>query len=60
LLNDEIIKQGYAFVYTRSPFARMEEFSLLEREARKQGARVEAPEMLFVLVVFIHLTLGLN
>jgi endonuclease YncB( thermonuclease family) len=36
LLNAEIIKQGYGFAYTRFPFARMEEFRRLEREAREQ------------------------
>ena len=36
LLNAEIIKQGYGHVYTQFPFARMEEFRRLEREARKQ------------------------
>jgi micrococcal nuclease len=36
LLNAEIIKQGYGFTYTRSPFARMDEFRRLEREAREQ------------------------
>jgi micrococcal nuclease len=37
LLNAKIIKQGYGFAYTRFPFARMEEFRRLEREAREQG-----------------------
>jgi micrococcal nuclease len=37
LLNAEIIKQGYGFAYTRFPFARMEEFRHLEREAREQA-----------------------
>jgi endonuclease YncB( thermonuclease family) len=37
LLNAEIIKHGYGFAYTRFPFARMEEFRRLEREAREQG-----------------------
>jgi micrococcal nuclease len=36
LLNAEIIREGYGFAYTRSPFARMEEFRQLEREAREQ------------------------
>jgi micrococcal nuclease len=36
LLNAEIIQQGYGFAYTRFPFARMEEFRRLEREAREQ------------------------
>jgi endonuclease YncB( thermonuclease family) len=37
LLNAEIIKQGYGFALSRYPFARMEEFRRLEREAREQG-----------------------
>jgi micrococcal nuclease len=37
LVNAEIIREGYGFAYTRSPFARMEEFRQLEREARDQG-----------------------
>ena len=36
LLNAEIIKLGYGFAYTRFPFARMEEFRWLERQAREQ------------------------
>jgi micrococcal nuclease len=36
LLNAEIIKQGYGFAYTRFPFARMEEFRRLERDAKEQ------------------------
>jgi micrococcal nuclease len=36
LLNAEISKQGYGFAYTRFPFALIEEFRLLEREAREQ------------------------
>jgi Staphylococcal nuclease homologue len=36
LLNAEIIKQGYGFALSRYPFARMEEFRRLEREARHQ------------------------
>jgi endonuclease YncB( thermonuclease family) len=38
LLNAEIIKQGYGFAYTRFPFARIEEFRRLEREAREQAS----------------------
>jgi micrococcal nuclease len=34
LLNGEIIRQGYGFALTRYPFARMDEFRRLEREAR--------------------------
>jgi micrococcal nuclease len=37
LLNAEIIKQGYGFAYTRFPFARVDEFRRLEREAREQA-----------------------
>ena len=37
LLNAEIIKQGYGFALSRYPFAKMEEFRQLEREAREQG-----------------------
>ena len=33
-LNAEIIRQGYGFAYTRFPFAHLEEFRALEREAR--------------------------
>ena len=40
LLNAEIIKQGYGFVHTGSPFARVQEFRELEREAREQGRGV--------------------
>ena len=36
LLNAEIIRHGYGFVYTRFPFARVQEFRELEREAREQ------------------------
>jgi micrococcal nuclease len=36
LLNTEIIRRGYGFADTRFPFARMEEFRRLEREAREQ------------------------
>jgi endonuclease YncB( thermonuclease family) len=36
LLNAEIIRQGYGFALTRYPFARLEEFRRLEREAREQ------------------------
>src|SRR4030042_4962865 len=34
LLNEEIIKQGYGFAYTRFPFKYLEEFRKYEREAR--------------------------
>ena len=35
LLNAEIIAQGYGHAYTRFPFTRMEEFRVLERDARE-------------------------
>jgi micrococcal nuclease len=35
LLNAEIIRQGYGFALTRYPFARLEQFRQLEREARE-------------------------
>ena len=34
MLNAEIIRQGYGFAMTKYPFARMEEFKRLERDAR--------------------------
>jgi len=37
LLNGEIVRQGYGHAYLRYPFARMEEFRALERQARKRG-----------------------
>ncbi len=37
LLNAELIRQGYGHAYTRFPFAKMEEFRALEREAREAG-----------------------
>jgi hypothetical protein len=37
LLNRAIIKQDCGFTYTQFPFARMEEFRRLEREARSNG-----------------------
>jgi micrococcal nuclease len=37
LLNAEIVRQGYGFALTRYPFARMDEFRALEREARDRG-----------------------
>lgn len=36
MLNAEIIKQGYGFVYTRFPFRYMDEFRRYEREAREK------------------------
>lgn len=35
LVNAEIIRQGYAYTYTRFPFSRQAEFIALEREARE-------------------------
>jgi micrococcal nuclease len=37
LVNEEIIRQGYGFAYTRFPHARLEEFRAAEREARLAG-----------------------
>jgi micrococcal nuclease len=37
LLNAEIIRQGYGHAYTRFPYAKMEAFRALEREAREAG-----------------------
>lgn len=34
-VNAQIIRQGYGFAYTRFPFAHMDEFRALEREARE-------------------------
>ncbi|MFH1825166.1 MAG: thermonuclease family protein [Candidatus Firestonebacteria bacterium] len=34
LINAEMIKMGYAYVYTRFPFKKMEEFIVLEKQAR--------------------------
>jgi micrococcal nuclease len=34
-VNAEIIRQGYGFAYTRFPFTYLEQFRLLEREARE-------------------------
>jgi endonuclease YncB( thermonuclease family) len=36
-LNAELLRQGYALVYGRSPFTRIEEFRRHEREARERG-----------------------
>ena len=35
-MNAEISRQGYGFAYTRFPFAHLDEFRALEREAREQ------------------------
>ncbi|MFH1946282.1 MAG: thermonuclease family protein [Acidobacteriota bacterium] len=37
LLNAEILKNGYGFVYTRKVYSRTEEFRGLERDAREAG-----------------------
>ena len=37
LLNAEIIRQGYGRAYTRFPHPRLQEFVVLEREAREAG-----------------------
>jgi micrococcal nuclease len=42
-LNAELLKQGYAYAYTRFPFARKEEFLRYEEEARKAGRGLWAP-----------------
>lgn len=34
LINAELIRRGYAYVYTRFPFSRRDEFLAIEREAR--------------------------
>ena len=44
LLNAEIIRQGYGFAYTRFPFSKMEEFRVLERDAREAGRGLWADE----------------
>lgn len=44
LLSAEIIKQGYGFAYSRFPFARMEEFRHLERDAREQRRGLSASQ----------------
>lgn len=36
-VNAELIKQGYAFAYTRYPFQYLEEFRLYERQARENN-----------------------
>ncbi len=43
LLNAEIIVQGYGHAYTRFPFARLEEFRVLEREAREASRGLWGP-----------------
>jgi micrococcal nuclease len=42
LLNAEIIRQGYGYALSKYPFARMEEFRRLEREARENRRGVWA------------------
>lgn len=36
-VNEEIVKQGFGFAYTKYPFRYMERFRALEREAREAG-----------------------
>ena len=36
-VNEEIVRQGYGFAYTKYPFRYMERFRALEREAREAG-----------------------
>ena len=56
-INAELIKRGYAYVYTRFPFKRMAEFLRLEKEARekhygvwkKQSGKVDQPRQAFVI-----------
>ena len=43
-LGAEIIRLGYGHAYTRFPFARMDEFRALEREAREAGRGLWAGE----------------
>jgi micrococcal nuclease len=43
LLNAAIIEQGYGHAYTRYPFARMEAFRALERQAREKERGLWAP-----------------
>jgi micrococcal nuclease len=38
LVNEEIIRCGYGFAYTRSPFKHVERFRRLERKAHESGA----------------------
>lgn len=42
-LNAAIIAQGYGHAYTRFPFARMEEFRALEKQAREAGLGLWGP-----------------
>jgi micrococcal nuclease len=49
LLNAEIIRQGYGHAYTRFPYAKMETFRALEREAREAGRGLWGNEHLEVL-----------
>jgi micrococcal nuclease len=43
LLNADLIREGYGFVYTLAPFSRMEQFRELERDARTAGRGMWAP-----------------
>ncbi|MEW6606065.1 MAG: thermonuclease family protein [bacterium] len=42
-VNAEMIKQGYAYAYTKYPFEYMEEFKRYEREARENNRGLWAP-----------------
>jgi micrococcal nuclease len=43
LLNADVIREGYGFVYTLAPFSRLEEFRALERAARTAGRGLWGP-----------------
>jgi hypothetical protein len=43
LLNADVIREWYGFVYTLAPFSRMEQFRELERDARVAGRGLWAP-----------------
>lgn len=43
-VNAEILRQGYAFVYTRAPFRYLDAFRRYEREARQQKRGLWAPD----------------
>ena len=49
LLNAEIIRQGYGHAYTRFPYAEMDSFRALEREAREAGRGLWGTEHLETL-----------
>jgi len=43
-LNEEIIRHGYGFAYVKYPFSRMEEYRVLESNAREEGRGLWAHE----------------